>query len=238
MKCEIYALGRAGKALRLSLERIKKQPDILFLTVPDDQIAQVASKLATQEKLPRIIAHLSGANSYKILEVLENKAAIAQFHPLAALTGLEAIPKNSLCAISAKQPWAEQILLDLAQNIGLIPVSLRPDKATEYHAAAVLTGNLTLGLVLQSLKLMQEAGIDPEKSRLGLSKLLHSVADNIAQQDILKALSGPVARRDFETIQKHLAILSPEVGEIYRTLSSWLQPITAPDPLSLKTGLS
>ncbi|MEI6790093.1 MAG: Rossmann-like and DUF2520 domain-containing protein [Myxococcaceae bacterium] len=221
MTCEIYALGRAGRALRLSL-KTSPLTDILFLTVPDNQIVSVAQKLATQGKLPAIIAHVSGAYSYQILKPLQGKTALAQFHPLAALTGLEAIPKGSLCAISSDQPWAQQILTDLAQDMGLIPVSLNPDKTTQYHAAAVLTGNLTLGLVRQSISLMKEAGIAPKAARLGLSKLLHSVADNIYQQDILEALTGPVARKDTQTIQKHLEILQPEVKQVYQILSNWL----------------
>src|SRR3989338_10498195 len=133
MNYEIYALGRAGKSLQLSIDRHcphwrrpvfnKKTSDLLFLTVPDDQIGSVAQKLAQQDTLPPLIAHVSGVYSHLILEPLQDKTAIAQFHPLAALTGLHPIPEKSLCAISSDQAWAQQILTDLAHNLGLIPVS-------------------------------------------------------------------------------------------------------------------
>lgn len=224
MKSGIYALGRAGKSLKYSFEKhaILSPPDILFLTVPDNALSQVALQLSNEPKLPPIIAHLSGAHSYRILEPLQDKAAIAQFHPLAALTGQEAIPPETLCAISSNQPWAEQILVDLAQNIDLIPVKIDPNKTTQYHTAAVLTGNLTLGLVLKSMELMQEAGIHPDKARLGLSRLLQSVAHNLAQQNIPEALTGPMARKDTQTIQKHLDILEPDIKQVYQTLSNLL----------------
>lgn len=222
MPCQIYALGRAGKSLALSLADINDQPDVLFLSVPDDAIFSIAQKLFEQPSLPPIVAHLSGAYSYELLEPLRHKTAIAQFHPLTALTGEKAIPTGSLCAISSDQDWARQALCELAQKIGLIPVQLDPHKATEYHAAAVLTGNLTFGLVQQSIKLMQQAGIDPVSARLGLAKLLKSAAENLEQHEIHKALTGPVARGDTRTIQKHLKVLTPEVRQVYETLSEWL----------------
>lgn len=234
MKCEIYALGRAGRALELSLAHIQNQPDILFLTVPDDVIAGVAQKLTSPQTplhpvergfmktLPRCVAHLSGAHSYKILNALKGKTALAQFHPLAALTGDKAIPAGTQCAISSDQEWARDALTQLARSMGLIPTTLNPQKATQYHAAAVITGNLSLGLVSKSIELMQEAGIDPQIARVGLAKLLRSAAENLEHKDIPQALTGPIARKDIKIIQKHLEILDPEVKQVYQTLSGWL----------------
>lgn len=222
MKCQIYALGRAGKALALSLKNIQDQPDILFLTVPDDSISSVAEKLASQKNLPKIVAHLSGAHSYEILTALKSKAALAQFHPLAALSGEQPIPIGTLCAISSDQTWAQEELIKLAHAIGLNPVSMNPDKTVQYHAAAVITGNLTLGLVQESIKLMQEAGIDCQTARIGLAKLLQSVAKNLERRDINEALTGPIARKDIKTIQKHLEVLDPETRQVYQMLSKWL----------------
>lgn len=223
MKCQIYALGRAGRALTLSLSKIKKQPDVLFLTVPDDAIAEVAAQLATKPVLPKIIAHLSGAHSYKILNILKDKAALAQFHPLAALNGVKPIPLNTLCAISSSDSWAQEELTQLAQAMGLNPISLNPNKTVQYHAAAVITGNLSLGLVQESIKLMQEAGIDAQTARISLAKLLRSAAENLETKDIKEALTGPIARNDTKTIEKHLEVLEPEVRQTYQTLSKWLR---------------
>lgn len=241
MNYEIYALGRAGRSLKLSLENPPQPPfvkggsnspplqkggqggfvaDILFLSVPDDKIAEVAQSLPTP--LPRCVAHLSGAYSYELLNCLRGQTAIAQFHPLAALTGNKAIPPGTLCAIASDQPWAFRALTQLALQIGLIPGHIHADKTIQYHAAAVLTGNLSLALVLKSIDLMQEAGIDAHSARCGLATLLRSVADNLEHHDIQEALTGPIARRDFKTIQKHLEVLKPEVKVVYQTLSHWL----------------
>ncbi|MEI6806130.1 MAG: DUF2520 domain-containing protein [Myxococcaceae bacterium] len=222
MKCQIYALGRAGKALALSLSKIEEQPDVLFLTVPDQAIIEVAEKLAQQPVLPKIITHLSGANSYQILDILKNKTAIAQFHPLVALTGDKPIPEGVLCAISSNQPWAFEILAQLARSMNLKPIAIDPDKTVQYHAAAVITGNLSLGLVQQSITLMQEAGIDAQTGRIALSKLLKSVAENLESKNISEALTGPIARKDLKTIQSHLEILSPEVKNTYLALVEFL----------------
>lgn len=222
MKCQIYAHGRAGKALALSLAHIKEQPDVLFLTVPDDAIIEVAGQLSKQAIFPKIIAHLSGAYSYQILDILKDKASIAQFHPLAALTGDVPIPIGSLCAISSDTSQTRETLTQLAHLIGLVPVALNPNKTTQYHTAAVLTGNLSLGLIAQSIKLMQEAGIDSHIARIALAKLLRSVATNLETKNIDEALTGPIARKDFKTIQKHLEILEPETKQVYQTLSTWL----------------
>lgn len=226
MSCQIYALGRAGRALRFSLQNIPNQPDVLFLSVPDRAIKSVAQKLADADhiKLPSIIAHLSGAHSYELLAPLKDKVVLAQFHPLAALNGNGPIPPGSLCAITADHSWAINILSDLAVDMGLKPVALNPNKTTQYHAACVLTGNLSLALVQKSIDLMLQAGIQPNTARESLAQLLHSVASNLEHQEIAQALTGPIARKDFATIESHLKVLEPEVREIYQTLSSWLMP--------------
>ncbi|MES2503767.1 MAG: DUF2520 domain-containing protein [Myxococcota bacterium] len=201
--------------------------DILFLSVPDDAIKAVANELSVE--MPAMVVHLSGAHSYKILADLESKTAIAQFHPLAALNGDGPIPAGSLCTISASQAWAEEALKKLALALDLIPVSVNPDKAVHYHAAAVLTGNLSLGLVSKSIDLMLETGIDEASARRGLATLLQSVANNLQRHEIKNALTGPIARGDTKVIQSHLEVLEPELKQVYKTLSHWLGFPESPD---------
>ena len=226
-KCQIYALGRAGRALALSLADIDEQPDVLFLSVPDSAISDVAQKLSQVSVLPRIVAHLSGAYSYELLSVLKNKAAIAQFHPLAPLTGDKPIPPGSLCAVSADQPSAQEALEKLAHQIGLIHVLVEPDKTALYHAAAVLTGNLSLALVHQSVELMSSIGIDPKLARIGLASLLRSAAENLEHNEVHAALTGPVARGDTKTIERHLEVLPENVKQVYAILTQCLSRLMA-----------
>ncbi|MBH1988732.1 MAG: DUF2520 domain-containing protein [Myxococcaceae bacterium] len=227
MSCSVYALGQAGSALSLSLKALQKQPDVLFLSVPDHAIEAVAQQLAQdpQFKAPAVIAHLSGSYSWEVLGALKEHAALAQFHPLAALKNSSPIPPNSLCAISSNCPHALHTLQDLARKMQLRPIQLSHGKTIEYHTACTLTGNLTLALVQLSIEKMAEAGVPEPLAREGLASLLHSVASNLESRTLAEALTGPVKRGDQQTIERHLSVLHGTSRQIYEMLTNQLRSI-------------
>jgi predicted short-subunit dehydrogenase-like oxidoreductase (DUF2520 family) len=160
------------------------------------------------------------------LNDLKHLCHIAQFHPLVSLSGERAIPARSLVGICANEVNAHDRLTALARQLDLTPQALAAGSQTLYHVAAVLCGNLSLGLVEHSITLMREAGIDEIVSRPALAQLLRSAADAVEGESVANALTGPLARGDIGTVRRHLDALAqlsqPEIECLYRTLSQQL----------------
>lgn len=211
---------------------LAEQVDILFVAVPDDFISAVADTLVSCPGLPPHIAHLSGAQSYEALKPLETRAGIAQFHLLASLAGEAPIPHQALAGICANQGETERLLMNLAKQIDLSPALLPKGQQALYHAAAVLTGNLSLALVAQSAALMESAGIEAETARKGLARLLASASQAIERAPLADALTGPLARGDLQTLSRNLGSLEPhtESAQLYKVLSAYLLDVSKAEP--------
>jgi predicted short-subunit dehydrogenase-like oxidoreductase (DUF2520 family) len=90
-----------------------------------------------------------------------------------------------------------------------------------YHLAAVLVANYSVTLVAAARNLMAEAGLDADRAQTGLLALLQGTINNLRHTKPRAALTGPAARGDTQTIQRHLDALAgdPELREIYRLLA-------------------
>jgi predicted short-subunit dehydrogenase-like oxidoreductase (DUF2520 family) len=86
---------------------------------------------------------------------------------------------------------------------------------TNYHAAAVIASNHLVALLGQVQRVAAAAGI-PFEAYLDL---VRGTVDNVAAVGPRAALTGPVARGDWETVARHLAVLPPEERSAYQALA-------------------
>lgn len=213
--------------------------DLLFLTVPDGQLAQVARQLADQQPDCTAI-HCSGVHGLDILQPLHK---IGSFHPLypfrdgTILDGTEGM----LVAIEAyNDPLANQ-LMELGSVLGGHPALLRGGYKAQYHAAAAIASNYLVTLFDISLRLMMESGIPKEQARGAIAELMQGNLDNLRHLDPSEALTGPIARGDLQTLTLHLLALSAydytnlycELGRHTVTLASNLDDSTRQQILDL-----
>lgn len=207
----IGARGRVGSAVaaRLAERGVAlgaDEPDIVLLCVPDRAIHEVA---ATISQGPWV-AHVSGATP---LGALTPHARRFSVHPLQTFTfdrGAEQLD-GATGAVSAEDPTALAVATDLAALLGLRPFPLPDDRRVLYHAGAVMAGNYLVTLRRAGGALLEAAGAPPE----ALEPLMRRVIEN----DF--ALTGPIDRGDWETVDRHLAAIhdeQPEVEEAYRAL--------------------
>jgi len=254
--CAIYGMGKMGRSLFMSLyqneipiidiysrnhpekcdldfflKRIaNNKTQILFLAVPDDAVETIAKQLANEKFLPPHIAHLSGTYSFEILRHCQNAKSLTQFHVLASLDGENPIPEEALNAICSNTPKGTHLFFRLSNLLHLKPVILLNHNQALYHAAASFAGNLPTALIAEAMTLLKEAGIDENLARKSLAKLLRTTANAIEQYPLSQALTGPIARGDVQTIQKHLDALEElpdaSIKILYRLLSQKLLPLT------------
>ncbi|MBE0431687.1 MAG: DUF2520 domain-containing protein [Dehalococcoidia bacterium] len=182
--------------------------DLVFITTPDDAIAMVCRQVSW--RAGQSVVHCSGAHSVNILEpARELGAAVGSMHPLQTFADVSQAVENlpgSTFALEAEDPLLSR-LKDLASLLNGKWVELRPGQKVLYHAAAVFACNYLITLVKLSLDLWHEFGILPQEGTQALLPLLEGTINNIRTIGLPGCLTGPIARGDLGTIQRHLSAL-------------------------------
>ncbi|KAA3598342.1 MAG: DUF2520 domain-containing protein [Calditrichaeota bacterium] len=91
-----------------------------------------------------------------------------------------------------------------------------------YHSSCVIASNLLTSLLATAEESISKALNEPTQSKLVLKNLVEQSVKNFFESENKNALSGPVKRKDFLTVEKNLTALQndfPEGIETYKTLS-------------------
>jgi predicted short-subunit dehydrogenase-like oxidoreductase (DUF2520 family) len=100
----------------------------------------------------------------------------------------------------------------VAETLGLRPFALADENRVVYHAAAAIASNYLVTLMRVAGELFDSAGVPPD----GLEPLMRSVIDSGFE------LTGPIARGDWETVERHLEAIResrPDLAELYVALA-------------------
>jgi predicted short-subunit dehydrogenase-like oxidoreductase (DUF2520 family) len=101
------------------------------------------------------------------------------------------------------------------------PFRIATEAKPLYHAAAVMACNYVVALEDVAVEMAAEAGLPRERALEALLPLVRGTVENLAQVGLPDALTGPIARGDVETVQRHLEALGPlgpAPNQIYRVL--------------------
>ena len=196
------------------------QAEVIFLTVPDRKIANVAQAIAlTQNVQNKIFLHCSGSLGLEPLHPLtENGVHCGSLHPLQSFAGGATQLQGVYMAIDGDetaQGKAKEIVELLGGNSFHVPAKER----AAYHAAACFCSNYAVTLEALAQKLMSRWTGSEEAAWQALLPLFKGTSANL--QTTSKAgnvLTGPVARGDINTIEKHLQALPNEYLSIYKSL--------------------
>jgi predicted short-subunit dehydrogenase-like oxidoreductase (DUF2520 family) len=193
-----------------SFEELPSLATRILLAVPDDALMEVADRLAQGGMAAGIALHTSGARGVSVLEALERRGvSCGVLHPLQTVAtpeqGVRALPGSAFAVVGsgAAASWA----LEIVALLGGRPLRIRPGQQPLYHAAAVMASNYVVALVDAAVILMEEAGIDRPEALRALTPLLTASAANAVALTPAVALTGPIERRDLETIEMHLRAL-------------------------------
>ena len=211
------------------VQEVADKAQLVFITTPDDVISTVAA--AIQWHKDQYVVHCSGAHSTDILEAAyKNGAVTGCFHPLQTFAGIEQAIENipgSTFAIEAGEALAT-ILKDMATAMNGDCVILRAGDKVLYHAAAVIACNYLVTLTKLATDLWQEFGSTQANGVKALMPLLRGTLSNIERVGLPDCLTGPIARGDLGTIEKHLQALgekAPSLLSTYRDLGLQTIPI-------------
>jgi predicted short-subunit dehydrogenase-like oxidoreductase (DUF2520 family) len=201
---------------------------VLFVTTGDDALAPAALALLPhiRERSDLCLIHCSGALAAEVLVPAGEEVAyhVAGMHPLQAFASVEAGLRNlpgtywGVEGPGAVTPLLEAVVRDLAGR----PLLLAPGGKALYHAAACLASNYLVTLLDMALRTTSQAGIEPEEARQALTALARGTLCNLEKYSPEEALTGPIARGDGETLERHLAAYGPTPeGDFYRLLGRY-----------------
>ncbi len=217
------ALARRVKAQHVFLGRSPLDSDIVWLTVPDDAIAEVAGQLApAQSWKGKIVLHPSGAATSDELAPLKKRgASVASIHPLMTFVrGRKPTWRGVAFAIEGDRK-ASQTARAIAKNLGGEPFEIQKQNKALYHAFGAFASPLVIALMSSMEQVAEAAGVPPTKAKKMVWPLLSRTLENYLEKDGAMAFSGPLARGDVKTVRKHLVELrrAPEAREVYFALA-------------------
>jgi predicted short-subunit dehydrogenase-like oxidoreductase (DUF2520 family) len=205
-----------------------KVPELVLLCVPDRAIGEVAGEISPGPW----IAHVSGATPLLALEPHTRRFGL---HPLQSFTkarGAEQLD-GVWGAVTAETGEARDVGFWLAETLGLRPFELDDANRAAYHAGAAFASNYLVTLRAAAGSLLAAADVPTE----ALDPLIQGVVDSGFE------LTGPIARGDWETVERHLAVIRaerPELEELYLTLAEETARLAGQelpsDKVSLGTG--
>lgn len=178
--------------------------DLLVLSVPDAAVAEMAAAVPATDA---VVAHLSGSLGPAAVERHRRWAVL---HPLVSLPdptiGAERLQAGAWFGLAADgDPLAAEVVEALGGRA--IPVT---DWA-RYHAAAAVASNHLVGLLGQVERIAASIGV-PLAAYLDLAR---GSLDNVEALGPAAALTGPVRRGDWATVERHLAALPPDERAAY-----------------------
>jgi predicted short-subunit dehydrogenase-like oxidoreductase (DUF2520 family) len=238
----ILGPGRLGRALHRRLAdrghdaALGRDPalaegrDLVVLAVPDRAVAEVAAGLRDH---PGRLAHCSGVLG---LGALGRPERILALHPLATVPE-DADPAafdGAFAALTGADDADRRAGEQLARALGLTPFALDDAARPLYHAAAALASNGLVTLLAAAAELWGRAGLDPELALDALGPLAARAVANAASAGPGRAITGPVARGDVDTVARHRAAIAaadPALGPLYREVARATVELLAPDRL-------
>ena len=200
--------------------------EIIILSVPDDAIAAAAKELESSKLTWRgkLVFHCSGLHSSSLLQSLDERGAlIASVHPSQSFPAKTRDPdafQGVFFAIEGAGPAldaAGRIIGDL----GGIAFIIQDENKPLYHAACSIASNFIVALLDTSIALLQICGLDEETGKDILLPLVDRTLQNVKNINTSKALSGPIARGDRGSVERHLSALKkhPAIRDIYVSLA-------------------
>ena len=178
---------------------------VIWLSLSDDALLPVAAELAEVVDPDALVLHTSGSIEASSLRGEGIVAPTAGVHPLVAITDPETAAKRLSDAFWTVEgdPSAADFAEAMLDDIGADVAQLQAGSRSLYHAAAVLASNLEVALFDAAVEVAQKSGLERGRAVDMLLRLASSALDNIDGDLGADSLSGPVARGDDGTLERH-----------------------------------
>ncbi len=207
-----------GGRICATIPEVTREADAILITTTDDAIAPACRQLAAAGAiLPgRKVIHCSGAGSLDLLEDARKAGAfVASIHPIQSFAHVEGAIENipgstfGITAVAEIREWAVDFVLDLDGVPFFVPDADKP----LYHAAACIASNYLTTLLYMVEEIYLSLGLNREEAIRAFWPLVRGTLKNIESRGSVQALTGPIARGDIGTVEKHLLAFQEKLPE-------------------------
>jgi predicted short-subunit dehydrogenase-like oxidoreductase (DUF2520 family) len=241
-------LAKSLHALPATIGNAKFDAGLLWLCVPDREIAGVGRELSARETgktwkgwKGKVIFHSSGALASDELNALRRKgAAVASVHPFMTFVQGSSPPLQGVPFALEGDAVAVRLARKIVKSLGGAAFPLRKKDKIAYHAWATFCSPLLLAVLVTAEQAARIAGCSPAQARRKMLPIVMQTLANYAALGPAAASSGPIVRGDADVVRRHLQVLngSAEVKEAYRALArSALRHLPAQNREKLKKVL-
>lgn len=203
--------GSNGVIIRRSITRnILEKCDVLIFSVQENNLTAAIGELKKYKEFlkGKILLHTSGVETSDLFEdVSERKALNGSFHPLQTFTNISLnnnlISGNIYFGIEGGK---EAILYSryLCDILKCRFIEIPKSKKTLYHSLCVIASNFLVTHFNILSRLTKELS-PKKKSKIKIfESIIGTTVNNVFARGAEKSLTGPFARGDVKTIQKHL----------------------------------
>jgi predicted short-subunit dehydrogenase-like oxidoreductase (DUF2520 family) len=223
------ALAAALRAARLAVEGPVGRGEVpggcraILLCVPD---AEIGAAAATVAGAAPFVGHVSGATPIAALEPAARAGAQTfGMHPLQTFAPAPAAVElaGAGCAVAGSSPAALALARELALVLGMEPFEIEDRGRAAYHAAASMASNFLVALEAAAERVAGAAGLQEEEARALLAPLVRATVENWIALGPDRALTGPVARGDEQTVRAQRAAVeaaAPDLLPLFDALLS------------------
>jgi predicted short-subunit dehydrogenase-like oxidoreductase (DUF2520 family) len=228
--CAIVGAGRLGCALAAALEGSSGPfgrgadpagAEAVLLCVPDGEIAAAAAAITPGP----LVGHCSGATTLAPLLAAGHEAF--SMHPLMTVPAEGAARfEGAGAAVAGSSERAVHAARVIAARLGMRPVVIADEDRVAYHAAAAMASNFLTTIEGAAERLGATAGLD----RALLVPLVRESVEKWAELGAARALTGPIARGDEATVQRHreaIAERTPDLLPLYDALADATRALVA-----------
>jgi len=199
---------------------------VVLVTVSDSAVEAVARRLARcgADWAHKVVLHTCGSLSASALRTLRRRgAAIGALHPFQTIPNREAGVRNLVGCY-----WgfdgdgaARRVAARWVKSLRGVLFSVPPAQRALYHAAAYLACPNVITLMEHARRMLARVGLPEKIARPMLARFVAETAASFGRLGGRRALTGPVVRGDWKTIEGHLRALrrsAPDVIPLYRAL--------------------
>jgi predicted short-subunit dehydrogenase-like oxidoreductase (DUF2520 family) len=220
------ALARRVRARAATQSEAKMIAEVVWLCVPDGQIAPAATLIAKSNRWRgRVALHSSGALTSDELNILRRQgAAVASVHPLMTFVRETAVTPSLL----AKVPFAIEgdaaavrVARGIVKQLGGVAYSIRKEDKAAYHAWGTFASPLFTALLATTEQVAASAGVRGGAAKKRMLPILQQTLAHYSALGGSDAFSGPLVRGEVAVVKRHLRVLrkTPPAREVYVALA-------------------
>lgn len=208
----------ASRRLGADVHAIEDLPavDLVLVGTSDAAIEEVSAAIASRVAQGALVCHFAGSLGPSVMRAVTKEGAKAcATHPVQACPTIDAaiarIPGSAWGVTCSDADAEERIVGLIERDLDGLPVRVREQDRSIWHAAAVATSNGIAALLATGESILSDIDVDDPVSVL--LPLAEGTLQNAREGGGGAAiLTGPVVRGEKETVRRHVAALRDRPG--------------------------